>query len=129
MIDKLIEWIEYFFTTRWIYTMYLVPIAILLIRFYTKNKKAIFNNFDSFIAWVKASFEKEGKADGNLLTAFFITCFVYAPSRWHFALSVKEPIHLLYGMGLDLCYALILKQFIKFSDIIALKNGTKDNNK
>ena len=129
MIDKLIEWVEYFFTTRWHYTMYIVPVAIFLVGFYKKNKQAIFNNFDSFMAWSKASFEKDGKADGNLLTAFFITVFVYAPARWHFALNVTDPLHLLYGMVLDLAYALILKQFLKISDIIAFKNGSKDNNK
>jgi hypothetical protein len=124
-MEIIIEWIEYFFTTRWHYTMYVVPLVIILIRFYSKNKQALFNNFDSFISWIKVSFEKDGKADGNLLTAFFITVFVYAPARWHFALNIIDPLHLLYGMILDLAYALILKQFLKISDIITLKNGSK----
>lgn len=125
------EIIDYIFTTKWKYFAYTVPSILIIVLFYLKNKKIIFDNLKGFIRWVKPSLESMGMASPEKLTAFTVLCLTYVPSRWVFVIGVFtevikiDAIHLLYGSAMDLLFILVLFRIISPQQIIELRTGIK----
>jgi hypothetical protein len=110
---------------KWIYLAYWLPFIIFSIRFYVKNKLAIKDAFFNFIMWAKNSLETNQQADADKITAFMVVNFAYLPGRLYYIITIKDPLHLLYGSGIDALFTLVLYQIIRPKDIIELKSGLR----
>lgn len=128
-LDYSVEAIKYLAQTRWVYFAYALPLIIFMLVFYIRHKKEIFSNLMSVIKWLKPSFETGGVASPEKLTAFAVTAFAYIPGRLIFAIQNSDPIHLLYGSGIDALFVLVLYRIISPAQIVELKTGIKMENK
>ncbi len=127
-VDKTVtlkELFKYLLETHWLYTAGIVPVFVVLLVFYVKNKKNLFRNFSSFIRWIKPAYETGGYSSPEKLTAFGIMLFSYIPSRLIFVLTVDDAYRLLIGSCIDAVFILVLFKIIEPAQIIELKNGIK----
>lgn len=117
--------IKYMVEFQWSYLAYGLPVFLILIAFYFRNRNRIFAGFHAFITWIRPSLETGGTANPEKITAFAITVFAYIPASLLFALQVKDAIHLLYALGIHAGYVLILFKIISPQSILEAKAGIK----
>ncbi len=108
---------------QWMYVAYAIPVFLIIIMFYFKNKKVIFSGFSGFIAWLRPSFETNGHASPEKLTAFAVTAFTYIPSRNIYTLQHQDAWYSLVGSIVDTVFVLVLYKILTPKNIAEIKNG------
>jgi hypothetical protein len=121
------EIFKYLASDRWNYLAYTIPITVICLWFYIKNKGAIVKGLINLITWSRPSLEVNGKSDTKKVAAFSILIFAYLPCRWFYTFRVSDPLHLLYGLAMDILAVLIILGIIQFKDIIDFKNGKSND--
>ena len=125
-MEKIIEWIEYFFTTRWVYTMYIVPSVIIFIYAIKKNKDLIKSFLIEVHEFTKLSLMTDGRPDATKIIAFVVTNFCFLPVTLYCAYAIKDAWHLIWLVGVIAVFILVLLRIVLPAHLIELKNGKKE---
>jgi hypothetical protein len=116
---------KYLVEFQWSYIAYAVPVALIILFFYLKNKKAISDGFKGFINWMRPSLETGGFSSPEKLTAFTVLGAVYIPASIIFAIQSKDPAHSLIALIVHATFICVLFKIISPAQLLELKNGIK----
>jgi hypothetical protein len=128
IIDANKTWavVEYLGTTRWYWLAYIVPSVVILIYAIKQNKEVIYWLLREIYDFTKQSLMTDGKPDATKIIAFLVTTFAFIPVVWYCAYSIKEPMHLLWLVGIVATFILVLLRIVLPAHLIELKNGKKE---